>query len=404
MKNLLILLLLTLIAASMALAGDEAMELPELTLEPLFVVTADGSKPLEDGGQVHPGETLALAVNWPKDLRPRKAVLSPSSLRAADAQPRVRRLVLEDPRAEGRDCLEVLVTTLGEVSLPPVTFTDASGTPVARSAPKTLAVVPRNGSEADEESTLRPPADIGPEVLSLTLIALALALLAALAWWLFRRFSHRVAGRKAPRTPEPPKAPASVRALDALEALLAEGLLERKLIKPFSVRLAEIGKGYLGEVAGVPLLERTSTECVELLRRADFAGQRVRWLSEWLFRLDMVKFAEDRPALHALSDSAEEFRQLVIEISEKTGGDASSSGGAGDARSSGGAGDAGDAGDADSSGGAGDAGDAGDADSSAGASNPGDARSSGGAGDSGDADSSGGAGDSGDAGHDARTS
>lgn len=390
MKKLAILLLLTLIAASPTLASDEAMELPELTLEPLFVVTADGSRPLEDSKQVHPGETLALAVSWPEDLRPEKAALSPASLRAADAQPRVRRLVLEDPRAEGRDCLEVLVTTLGEVDLPAIIFTDASGTPVAKSAPLALAVVPRNNPEV-KKSKFRPFAEIGPELLSLTLIALALVLLAALAWWLFRRFSHRFAGREAPCTPEPPKAPASVRALDALEALLAEGLLERKLIKPFSVRLAEIGKGYLGEVAGVPLLERTSTECIDLLRRANFAPQRVRWLSEWLLRLDMVKFAEDRPALHALSDSAEEFRQLVIELSEKTGG----AGAANDSSGTGPSGDMGAAGGSGHTGNSDNTGAAGDSDNMGNSGNTGAADGSGYTGDSGS---------TGGASHDARTS
>ena len=101
----------------------------------------------------------------------------------------------------------------------------------------------------------------------------------------------------------------------ALEALLGEGLLERGRLKAFTVRLAEIAKGYIGAVAGVSLLEKTTAECRPLLRAAGFSAELSAWLVGWLGELDMVKFAGDRPAAEVLREKAETLRMVIVDTS-----------------------------------------------------------------------------------------
>lgn len=293
-------------------AGADSGDLPVVTLEPAFVVTAEGERPLKDDTPLRPGQTVGLALAWPDHLRPPRVRLpipeappDPAALPPA----RPRRLVTEDPRAEGADVIEVLLLALGPVRLEPMVLTDDEGRGVARTSALTLTTEAVVDAAAGQPAPARPPVSIAPDIPGLLLTLAAAALVMGAAIWLIRRMRGRKGLR--PATPAPPPPPPEVRALDALEALLAEGLLERNLIKPFSIRLAEIGKGYLGEIAGVGLLEATTEECARLLRRAGFDRERIRWLQTWLGELDMIKFAGDRPAADHLREQADALRRVI---------------------------------------------------------------------------------------------
>ena len=292
--------------------AEDPGDLPVVTLEPAFVVTAEGKRPFEGEAPLRPGQTVGLILSWPERRRPQQV-----RLRIPDAPPtpaalpsaRPRRLVAKDPRAGGADVIEVLLLALGQVQLEPMVLTDPAGRAVARTQALTLTTEAVADAAAGQPAPARPPVPIAPDLPGLLLALAAIALAVGTAIWLIRRIRGRKGHRHAAPTPPPP--PPEVRALDALEALLAEGLLERNLIKPFSIRLAEIGKGYLGEIAGVGLLEATTEECGRRLQRAGFDPEWIRWLQTWLGELDMIKFAGDRPAADHLREQAGALRAMI---------------------------------------------------------------------------------------------
>ncbi len=305
------LILATLLLASSVLpaSGSETQEPVRLALRPIARLSSDGTKALAEGEELHAGETLILAIDWPSELHPNAPRLLLSDEAATAGTPRALRLLRHDRRADGQDTIEVLLTALGETELPELAIGDGNGKLIARTLPCPLNITARESGESAPAQE-RPPVEIPLEWLSLALIAGGFVALAGLAAWGISRLPRRK--RSNAPAPVAERVPAGVRALDALEALLADGLLERRLFKAFSVRLAEIGKGFLGEIAGVPLLELTSEECVHALDQVGFGAQRVAWLESWLRRLDLVKFAEDRPAVVALRESATELRRLIV--------------------------------------------------------------------------------------------
>ncbi len=299
-------------AVACAVLAQEALP-PELELTPRFVIGQEGTRPYDENTPPQPGETIGLALAWPDGLRPAQPSLAGE---AASGAFRARRLVLADPRADGDDIIEVLLGTLEGAQLPALALVDEGGETIAKTRPLTLEVRTALDAEESEPAPTRPPASIRPDFASLLIVLVVAALVAGaltlLALWTWRRLRARGEEIAPPSEPSPPP---EVRALDALEALLAERLLERDLHKPFSVRLAEIGKGYIGEVAELPLLERTTEECARELANAGFADARVRWLERFLTRLDLVKFAGDRPPTTVLAKAAEELRAMIVEDS-----------------------------------------------------------------------------------------
>lgn len=312
--------LAALVGVGPAAAEDGASRpVVDVELDPVFVyqngVLADPERALAG-----PGDVLGLAVVWPSDQRRavRDVGIDPSASDEAHRGLVPRRVVAADRRAEGRDVVEVLVATFEEATLPPLVLTDAFGTVVARTAPLEIQLAePAPATRTDAppaapDEAVRGPAPIGLDVGGLVLVATLLTGLVALAWWLVAR------GRRAETPPTPvPGSPVDLRspderALADLDALLARGHLERGELKAYAVGLAEIGKRYFGEIAGVALLERTTSECERALRRAGFPAREAAWLSGWLDGIDMIKFADARPATEELAESAETLRAKIV--------------------------------------------------------------------------------------------
>jgi len=77
----------------------------------------------------------------------------------------------------------------------------------------------------------------------------------------------------------------------ALEKLIAARLLESGLYREFYYEVSRAVRRYLERRHGLPLLESTSREVLDLLSPRILAGKEREALSEWLLEGDLVKYA-----------------------------------------------------------------------------------------------------------------
>lgn len=297
-------------------AAPSLNDLPNIETR-LALVLREGATPSATTQTLHPGDIIGLQLEWPAGLRPENPALSPPEDQAAPGKVLPRRLVPRDPRAGGRDTIEILVASLGKTEVPALLILDGSGKPVARTKPLNLDIAAALKESESDPAPARPPIRIPPELAGI-LAAAALVFAVAggvgfLAYRVWKRRHFRVPGVP----PGMPREPADIRALRDLDALLAEGLVERGEIKPFCVRLAEIGKGFLGELTDLPLLERTTRECVRALARCRLPRERTRWFGPWLNHLDLVKFAKHRPGAADLAQLSAELRAAILEAARE---------------------------------------------------------------------------------------
>ncbi|MDH3284786.1 MAG: hypothetical protein OEQ13_08590 [Acidobacteriota bacterium] len=308
---------LALLASSIAgaeepLPADTAASVP-VEVDVRLALAGDGTAWRDPASEPpHPGETLALALSWPEGVRPERPRLADVGGSDEERPFRAIGLVPRLPAAANEDVVLLLPLQLGELTVPPLSIVDGEGRPVARTRELTLAIAPALDEEDTEPAPARPAAAISLDPAGIAIVLGTLAVLAALLFWLVRRMRRRE--KEEPTAPPPPAIPAHVKALADLDELLGSGLLARGALKPFSVRLAEIGKTYVSAHAGVSLMERTTTECERLLSRKPAAREEAAWLVRWLGALDLVKFANDRPETSVLSRMAEELREWIVRV------------------------------------------------------------------------------------------
>lgn len=312
------LLLFVAIAAVGALC---AQDIPTIPLDAAYVVTPEG-KVATDRAAIHPGSTVGLALDLPRpssnDEQDRSALAGlrfvvpdhEDDPEAGDDFRIVRFLPGTPPE---HDILEVLLISLGAVEIPALEVRDESGSVLARTSPLSIDVVPSLGEDDVEAAPPRGVHALSLDIAGLwILLAAVVALLALLvtAIVFYRRW-------KKPRQAQPPppavQEAADLRALRLLRELLDSGLLERREIKLFCIRLADIGKEYVGRISNTHLEEMTTTECIRALSRSGFDPARCRWLESWLHSIDMVKFAKHRPERSELTELAADLRTLIEE-------------------------------------------------------------------------------------------
>ncbi len=304
MKQLAPLLLLALALVHPAPASDA---LPRVGVEPAFFVR-DG-EPSTDW-PAHPGEVIGLSLEWPEDARPARPALGAHEQGTTGGLLPLR-LVTADPRAGGRDVLEVLPIALGSAKLPELRLLDEQGEARALIEELELEIAAALADSDTEPAPARAPIALGLDPLGLAIVALAALLALGLAIVAWRRW-----GRSSGRSLDAPDAAAPElssreRALRALAALLESGLHRRGEQKAFGVALAEIGKDFFAGSHEITLRERTSWECAPLLRRAGCPEDAIAWLEGWLARIDLVKFAGARPAADELEALALALRARV---------------------------------------------------------------------------------------------
>jgi len=205
---------------------------------------------------------------------------------------------------------------LGTRELPPLAlrYTPAGGgEPASVSTPPfKIEIVPtvRNDQE--------PPADIRTgfllsEDLRLWMIAAGCLLVGAGALYAGWRFFRSRPALKGGALPVAARAgPPYDRYLAALERLLAAGLLQSGRIKEFHVALAEIVKGYLGEIFLFAAVDRTTWEMHRDLAAARAASGILTEASAFLDACDLVKFAKHRPDTVEIDAVIARARRILV--------------------------------------------------------------------------------------------
>lgn len=207
------------------------------------------------------------------------------------------------------------VFALGDASIPaiPVRYRLADGTEgEVETAEVPLTVASLLPKEEDERklADIKGPVDLGVSPAFWVALVAALALIAALVWWLRTR-RRRVAPVAA--APVPVLAP-NEEALRALDALVASGLLARDEYRRFYIELTVIAKRYLERRLDAPILEMTTAETIAHLRATPHAVNLAPTLRDLTGAADQIKFAKGS----VLQDTAERHlaatRALIDEL------------------------------------------------------------------------------------------
>jgi len=130
-------------------------------------------------------------------------------------------------------------------------------------------------------------------------IAVALALLGLIAWWI----------RKRAQRPKPIRS-ARDRALDALAQVERE--METMTPYQFSIAVSDILRGYVTEQYQLPVTRQTSVEFLSMLAKSSpFSDDEKSLLEDFLGRCDLIKFARYDATMHDSQLLLEEAKQFV---------------------------------------------------------------------------------------------
>ena len=276
-------LLLLAVAGGIPAAAQTRAPAVSFTLEPARVAVGDRVLFVVE---VEHDATSSVVWPEPESLGPFEV------LERRVAGPRV-----EGDRSVSSAELVLAAFELGELEVPPVELAvvDAAGDAVTLAtdpAPVTIASVGLD--EGGDIRAIKGPLDVPLSLLTLLPWLVGTALLAGLAYRLWRRSrSRRPDGSLSPV--EPPR-PAHEIAYEALRTLEAERLPERGEIKTFHIRASDIVRAYVEGRFGVDALEMTTREVLDGLRAHDLDQAVLDGYGRLLERCDLVKFAKDRPA------------------------------------------------------------------------------------------------------------
>jgi hypothetical protein len=130
-------------------------------------------------------------------------------------------------------------------------------------------------------------------------IALGLAVLAAIAWWLQKRA----------RRPKPVRSPRD-RALEALAQVERE--METMTPYQFSIAVSDILRGYVTEQYQLPVTHQTSIEFLNMLAKSSpFSADETSLLEDFLGRCDLIKFARYDATIQDSQFLLEEAKRFV---------------------------------------------------------------------------------------------
>ena len=221
------------------------------------------------------------------------------------------------PPPPGTQRYEAAAFAVGEAEVPPiaVSYRLPDGTEGSvRTEPVPLRIVSVLPKDPKERKLvdIRGPVPLRAAPAFWIALGVALALLAALGFWIARRRRKAVAPAPAALAVAP-----DAEALSALDRLASSGLLERVDYRGFYIALAEIAKRYLERRLGAPVLEMTSAETCAFLREHPHGAAFAVLVRDLAGAADRVKFArgegvEDEARRHLAG-----VRQLVAGIEER---------------------------------------------------------------------------------------
>lgn len=200
--------------------------------------------------------------------------------------------------------LEAMTTDLERAYIPAVRFhfvAPAGDTLTAASGEVEVGV--RRLAAADARPKPLKPQWEAPRSWAFLLVIAGALVLAALAFWLVRRWRKRAAV-KAPE----PELPADFVALRGLDEIERMGLLESGDFKKYYTLVVDVLRSYLEKRFGIVAMDQTTDEILWGLRRAEVEAADVEPL---LREADLVKFAKHRPEASVARGLVDAVRRFV---------------------------------------------------------------------------------------------
>jgi hypothetical protein len=214
----------------------------------------------------------------------------------------------------GQQTYAATVFALSDVMVPSVrvsyTLPDGSSGEV-QTEPVKLEIgslLPRDPKE-QQLADIRPPLPLTIGRAFWVTVAIVVAALAALGYWLWRR--RRPAGKAAPAAPA---VPPDVAARAALDRLAASGRLPRGEYRPFYIELTEIAKRYLEARLEAPVLEMTTTEMLSFLRREARGQGLLDVMRAVSTAADQIKFARGEGAQELALSHIRDVRRMIADL------------------------------------------------------------------------------------------
>jgi len=219
----------------------------------------------------------------------------------------------------------------GDFTVPGLQFTlrSPSGREIRIGSPpvglEIVSVLPAEGAEMKD---IKPPVELARKAPLLWMILASAAVLAgAMLILLFRR-------RGKPRRRAAPALPAHVVALRKLRELMAAGLPEKGLIKPFYSSISQILREYISGRYGLAAVEATTAEVLEGLKAQGLKTPQYSSFKSQLELCDLVKFAKYVPPGEvtgkAVYSAMDIVRQTKLEPPEPKAGAEGTRGGSGE--------------------------------------------------------------------------
>lgn len=180
--------------------------------------------------------------------------------------------------------------------LPPLKVIDGTDTVLSNQVALKVSTVPVNAENPEEFFDIKQvwePPFVWADYLPIILGVLLVLLLAALAWYVWKRM--RAQKSLIPFKKEEPKLPPHEQAIKELDAIKQQKLWQQGRSKEYHTMITETLRRYIADRFGINAMEMTSGEILDLIRQETEAQSVLDNLRQILSLADFVKFAKMNP-------------------------------------------------------------------------------------------------------------